>query len=225
MAVVAAGVYFFANKKQTTESAPAAQTLPAESSAEQSAASPSDTPTEATKEDGDAEHAANHLPASFGKLSDFTLTNQAGQEFTLAGVNGKVLVMNFFFTRCEGPCPLMNKKLEGLQEKFAKDADIKLVSITVDPANDTVEVLKGYSEKFKANVEKWSFLTGSKDVITDIMEKQMKLAGGDISTHSTRFALIDKDGTIKGFYDSSSEEELAKLEVEARKLATASSAS
>lgn len=218
MALLAAGVYFVVGKKNAPapEAAPA-EGLPAES-AEQSA-----TPTEegATAETAvDGEHAANSVPSNFGKLSDFTLTDQAGQDFHMSSMKGKVLLVNFFFTRCEGPCPMMNKKMEAFQSTFADDANIHLVSITVDPANDNVEALKTYASKFNAKVEKWSFLTGSKDVITTIMEKEMKLGGAeDIQSHSTRLVLIDKDGTIKGFYDSASEEELVKAEKDARQLA------
>ena len=219
LAVFAVAIYFFLGKKavQTAQETPSTQ-APV-SSAEQTPAAPMETaaPVEAPS---DAEHAANQVSADFGKLSDLTLTNQSGQEFRMADMKGKVLVFNFFFTKCEGPCPLMNKKMEALQEKFANDANVKLVSVTVDPANDNVEALKTYSAKFNANPEKWLFLTGDKEVIKDLMVKQMKLGGGDdATTHSTRFVLVDKDGNIKGFFDSSSEEELAKVENEARQLA------
>lgn len=223
MAVVAAAIYLFLGKKPATETPMLASEV-APASSEQSSNAPSEEGAANGEEHGDAEHATDHSAANLGKLSDFTLSNQAGQEFKLAAMKGKVLIVNFFFTRCEGPCPLMNKKMEAFQEKFANDADIKLVSITVDPAHDTVDVIKTYAETFKANPEKWSFLTGSKDVINEVMEKQMKLGGAeDAKTHSTRFVLIDKDANIKGYFDSASEEELTKLESEARQLVSAES--
>ncbi len=218
MAVFAAGVYFFLGKKDASQTSTPSESVPAEVSAEQGA-SEGVAQAEAASE---TEHAGNDVSANFGKLSDFTLTNQLGQEFKLSAMNGNVLLFNFFFSTCKGPCPLMNKKMEALQEKFANDANVKLVSITVDPAHDTAEVLKAYAETFKANPEKWFFLTGSKESIHDVMQKQMKLGGAeDVNTHSTRIVLVDKDGSIKGYYDSASEEELAKLEVDARQLATA----
>lgn len=210
VAVCAVGIFVFLGKKNNPE-------VPATPVAEDTSAEQSGTAGEGQAVDG--QHAANQLPSDFGKLSDFTLSNQAGQEFTSAAMKGKVYLVNFFFSKCEGPCPLMNKKMEAFQEKFANDADIKLLSVSVDPANDTVEVIKAYSETFKANPEKWSFATGSKEVINDIMEKQMKLAvSEDLQLHTTRIALIDKEGNIKGYFDSASEEELSKLEEEARKL-------
>lgn len=224
MAGVAAGVYFIVGKKEIkAPEVPANQSLPVDASAEQSALSPNEESLENKETDGDAEHSANHLPTDFGKLSDFTLTNQNGQEFAMASQKGKVLVMNFFFTKCQGPCPIMNKKMEALQEKFAQDTNVQLVSITVDPANDTAEILKTYAATFKANPDKWSFLTGNEETIKDIMGKQLKLAVDDMQTHSTSFVLIDKEANIKGFYDSSSEDELSELENEVRQLASSAS--
>jgi len=217
MALLATGIYLFLGKKSATETPMTPAEVQAPALGEEASETPSETPSS-------EEHSAVDHAADLGKLSDFTLSNQAGQEFKLSAMKGKVLLVNFFFTRCEGPCPLMNKKMEAFQEKFANDADIKLVSITVDPAHDTIEVIKKYSETFKANPEKWSFLTGSKETINEVMEKQMKLGGAeDTTTHSTRFVLIDKDANIKGYFDSSSEEELTKLESEARQLASAAS--
>lgn len=211
LAIFAAGVYLFLGKKQQ-EAAPvtsaATESVPADQA-----------PADANQANVSENASANNVPEGLGKLADFTLTDQTGKEFNSANMKGKVLLVNFFFTKCETTCPLMNKKMEALQEKFSNDADIKLVSISVDPENDNVDVLKTYSETFKANPEKWFFLTGSKELIVDIMEKQLKLAAGpEHATHSTRIVLIDKESGVKGYFDSSSDEELSKLESEARQL-------
>ncbi len=159
-------------------------------------------------------------PTGFGQVADFSLSDQLGREFHLANMKEKVLIVNFFFTSCGGPCPVMSKKMEALQGKLANYANINLVSISIDPTTDTVPVLKGYAETYKANPERWFLLTGNKEIIVDIMEKSMKLGGGqDVQTHSTRFVLLDQKAKIIGYYDSMSEEDLNKLEKDALALA------
>ncbi len=215
-ALFAVGIYVFLVKKELkAPETPVAELPPAQNPAELPAPPSSEVPSESPK--------VSVTPSEgFGQLSDFTFTDQLGHEFRLSNMKGNVLVLSFFFTKCQGPCPILNKKLEALQEKFATEAKIKLVSVSVDPTNDTVEVLKTYSEGFKANPEKWFFLSGTKETVADLMEKQLKFAGGDPQTHTTVFVLVNQDASIKGFYDSMSEEDLARLEKDALQLASSS---
>ncbi len=213
-ALFAVGIYVFIAKKETMKApeAPVTEVAPV--------AAPSEETANVVPETENSQAAAQSL----GQLSDFTLTNQDGKEFRLSEMKGQVLLLNFFFTKCEGPCPIMNKRMEALQGKFANEPKIKLVSVSVDPTNDTPEVLKAYSQKFNAVADKWFFLTGSKEAVSDLMEKQLRFAGGEAATHTTVFVLLDQNGAIKGFYDSSSEEELAKAEKDALQLAASSAA-
>lgn len=165
-------------------------------------------------------HEQTTAPLNYGQVADFTLTDQLGREFQLANMKDKVLIVNFFFTSCHGPCPVMTKKMEALQGKLANHSNVNLVSISIDPNTDTVPALKAYAEKNNVNSEKWALLTGSKDKIVEIMEKSMKLGGGqDIQTHATKFVLLDQKSNIVGYYDSMSEEDLSKLEQDAVALA------
>lgn len=202
---VATGLYLFLDKKDS-------QTAPSETPT-------ADSETAAvTSEEGDL--AQSQESTEFGSVSDFQLQTQTGSEFQLSSMEGDVLLVSFFFANCQGPCPLMNKELETLQTELAQDAHIKLVSITVDPERDTVEALKTYAANFHADASKWFFLTGSKDVINKIMVEDMKLGGSTETpdTHSTRIALVGPDRQIKGYYDSTSKEELNKMVADAREL-------
>ena len=98
---------------------------------------------------------------------DFVLTDQNGQEFHSSSLKGKVWVASFFFASCPGPCYRLNQALAGLQAE-SDFKDVRFVSITCDPADDTPEVLKEYAARFAANPKQWTFLTGDFKKIQDI---------------------------------------------------------
>ena len=88
----------------------------------------------------------------------FSFVNQDGKSFTDKDLKGLIYVADFFFTRCPGICPKMTNQLTRVQEVFTDNNDIKLVSFTVDPGNDTVQALKVYANAYKAKEGKWNFL-------------------------------------------------------------------
>lgn len=99
---------------------------------------------------------------------DFTLTDQDGQPFSLQDLRGKIVLLDFIFTRCPGPCPLLSLKFSNVQQKLGErlGKDVFLLSVTIDPRHDTPEVLKAYAQRYNANLAGWRFLTGStKDII------------------------------------------------------------
>jgi protein SCO1/2 len=105
--------------------------------------------------------APTSLPRVIGHVTPFTLTNQAGGRVTLSDLAGKVWVADIIFTRCAGPCPRMTQQMRELQTRFAGNPDVRLVSLTTDPAYDTPEILKRYGDKFGAQSDRWWFLTGT----------------------------------------------------------------
>ena len=139
-----------------------------------------------------------------GQVNDFHLTNSEGREVSLKDLKGKVWVADFFFTSCSGICPMMGGHMSRLHEIFKPFADVRLVSFSVNPENDHPEVLKAYARKFHADTQKWIFLTGSREALTQVAVNSFKL--GDIKEpifHSSYFTLVDKEGRIRGYYDSS----------------------
>jgi protein SCO1/2 len=102
------------------------------------------------------------------------------------------------------------------------DTEVQFVSFSVDPATDTPDVLRAYRTRMDANGEGWTFLTGEHEAVRQAIEGQMRVmmgerAGGDIP-HSMHFILVDRAGHIRGFYNSSDREELARLAADARRL-------
>ncbi len=109
--------------------------------------------------------ASKDLMAPIGEVPDFTLVDRAGRSVSKTDLLGKVWVADFIFTRCIDACPILSQHMASLQTRFVDDADLRLVSITLDPVHDTPEVLAAYASNFKADPERWLFLTGNKDAI------------------------------------------------------------
>jgi protein SCO1/2 len=135
----------------------------------------------------------------FYAVPAFELTDQSGHTFGSAQLTGHVWVADFVFTNCEATCPRMSSRMRALQK--ATDASVRLVSFTVDPDRDTPAVLSAYAQRFGADPTRWVFLTGGKDALNALDQDAFKL--GTIGTeieHSTRFALVDRKGRIRGYY-------------------------
>jgi protein SCO1/2 len=156
-------------------------------------------------------------------VPDFQLIERSGQALSQADLRGKVWVADFFYTTCPGPCPMLTSRLSELQSVTSKLPEVRLVSISTDPAKDTPEVLQKYAEKFQAG-ENWLFLTGQKETIFDLANKGFKLAvveGGPAEepiTHSTKLVLVDQTGMIRGFYEGVGEENSERLVADIERL-------
>jgi protein SCO1 len=158
-----------------------------------------------------AEGSRHALPV-YSRLPNFSLTESRGRPVGLIDLQGKVWIADFFFTTCPGPCPRMSARMAELQKSLSNHEAARLVSITVDPDNDTPQVLTQYAERFHARKERWFFLTGEKSAIHHLA-KDGFLVGGveDVMLHTTRFMLVDQQGQLRGYYDSGDEESLKQL--------------
>ncbi len=152
----------------------------------------------------------------FAPAPQFQFTAQDGSRVSSSDLKGKIWVANFIFTRCAGPCPVMTSRMAELNQALGeKSQGVELVSITVDPENDTPEVLKEYAERVGAVPERWKFLTGPKDQIDNVVVKgflqglSRESPGAPI--HSTRFVLVDRDGWMRGFLNGDDPEISQKL--------------
>jgi len=138
-----------------------------------------------------------------GPAPQFKLTNQDGKIITNKEYNGKVYVLEFFFSTCPTICPKMNQNMLLLQKEFSKDSDFGIASITINPENDTPQVLKEHAKELGVTSKNWNFLTGEKDYIMNLANKGFTLYAGENSKvnggfeHSGLFALIDKKGNIR----------------------------
>jgi protein SCO1/2 len=155
------------------------------------------------------------LPA-YGTVPKFELTNQDARAFGSEALAGKIWIADFIFTTCPGPCPIISTRMSELQKPLTK-SDVHLVSFTVDPEKDTPEVLRAYADKLRKEPFRWDFLTGPLDTITSLSRDGFKLAiaegeaPGAGPVHSTRFVLVDRRGTIRGYYDALAADGVTKL--------------
>jgi protein SCO1 len=154
---------------------------------------------------------------TFGSVPGFTLTSQDGKEFSSTALEGKIWVADFIFTTCTGPCPRMSSQMRQVQTAVKDLPDVKLVSFTVDPDRDTPEVLAEYARRYKAEPERWYFLTGTKETLHRLNREAFKLGNVDGSLdHSTRFVLIDRKSQVRGYYLTSDADALQRLGADIR---------
>ncbi len=144
----------------------------------------------------------------FDKVPDFEFTNQEGKKITNKAYEGKVYVVEFFFSTCPTICPLMNKKMLTIQDTFFGNPEFGIASISITPEIDSPKVLKEYAKNNGITHKNWHLLTGkSENVVYALSNKGFKLyAGkGDAShagfEHSGLFALVDKNGYIRSRKD------------------------
>lgn len=160
----------------------------------------------------------------FNTVPPFTLTERSGQPFDSAvALKGKIWLADFFFTACPGPCLNMNGRMQELQQSLLRDhADVRLVSFSIAPEADTPEVLRKYAQKFHASPDKWSFLTGSHETIYNLAEKAFMLPTVDQQgqehaadqadfIHSEKIALVDRQGVVRKYFDSTNPEILQQV--------------
>ncbi len=165
---------------------------------------------------------------SFWQMPAFTLTDQAGQTVTSDSLRGRVLAIDFFFTRCPAICPILSRNMQRLSASLGDlpAADIQLVSISLDPDHDTPEVLAEFGQAIHADPGRWSLLTGPRQAIWDLSNDGFKLAVDPILddpanpiSHTGRVVLVDRQGMIRGYYDGLTEEGMTQLEHDLRRLA------
>jgi len=155
--------------------------------------------------------ACSHRTAALEVLGDvpqFDLISQDGQPFHSQTLAGKIWVADFIYTTCPGPCPRMTSQLREVQDAVSKipslSSNVRLVSFTVDPATDTPPVLAAYAKLHGASPAMWYFLTGPVPVLQTLDRDAFKLGNIDASMqHSTRFVLVDGQGRIRRYYDTS----------------------
>ena len=115
---------------------------------------------------------------------------------------------------------MQTAEMAQLQEQWKDRAGLKLVSFSVDPEKDTTEVLSRYANRYKADSQRWLFLTGPKEEISRLVQEGFRLSAVALSSdgkkdslimHSPRFVLIDKQAEIRGYYDSRDQQALERL--------------
>src|SRR6185436_2847951 len=151
-------------------------------------------------------HQQSELPKLF-PVPDTKLVDETGKAVSLGAMKCSVTVYDFIFTTCCGSCPIMTSNMRAQTKEIAKDEPVRFVSISVDPSRDTPQVLAVYAKRVR-NDPRWTFLTGNRDDIVKLSIQGFKLAagdpgpGGDPLLHSSKFAVADKEGVIRAYFDA-----------------------
>ncbi|WP_435578236.1 SCO family protein [Gilvibacter sp.] len=145
--------------------------------------------------------------ATIGPVPAFEFTNQRGETITNANYEGKVYVVDFFFTTCPTICPVMSRNMVKLQDEFFGNPSFGVASFSIDPTYDTPEVLQTYAENYGITNPNWHLMTGDKLAIHKLANNGFNLYVNEDDTaaggfeHSGFFALIDQDGNIRSRID------------------------
>jgi len=137
---------------------------------------------------------------TWADVSDVTLIERSGEPLPLKQMKGKVWIVNFFFASCPGSCKIISTHLAQLQKDLG-NRDVTLVSISVDPENDTPQVLTEYAKGFSADPKKWLFLTGDFEIIRGLCSDLFKIPV-ERKTHADYLVLVDQQGQIMGTFNS-----------------------
>jgi protein SCO1/2 len=160
------------------------------------------------------------------RVTSFALVNQEGKTVSDKNLEGKILVVDFFFTHCPSVCPRMTNNLKKIQDGFATDTTVLINSFSIDPERDSTKRLAQYAQKFNVTGKGWNFLTGSKQEIYLLARKGFYITatdgdgGADDFIHSDKFVLVDKKGRIRGFYEGIEPSAMPQLVKDIRKLET-----
>jgi len=152
------------------------------------------------------------------RIPDFSFVNQNGEIITNKTYEGKIYVADFFFTSCPGICPKLTKNMNILQDTYLNDSDVMLLSHTVMPWKDTVELLNIYGVDHNIESHKWNLVTGEKDALYTIArtgyfadQEYTRTQDEDDFIHTENFILVDKNGYIRGVYNGTLEVDVNRL--------------
>jgi protein SCO1/2 len=142
-------------------------------------------------------------------LVNFSLVDQSGQTVSRQDLDGKIVVVNFVFTTCTAVCPYVNEQMAKVQQLTAGRSDVRLLSLTLDPVDDTAPVLEKYGRTFGQDTRRWSFLTGDESAIHELVGTSFlsrdttgafAFMPGNFA-NSQRIVLVDPKGHVVSYFD------------------------
>lgn len=154
----------------------------------------------------------------------FSLIDQDNKRTCAAAWQGKIAVVNFFFTHCPGICPKMTLNLLEVQQAFREDDQVVISSLTVDPEHDSTLRLRQYAQQFGIHAGKWQLLTGSKKDIYRLARNGFGVVATDGDggpqdfIHSDKLVLVDPRQRIRGYYNGTDKQEVQQLIRDIKKL-------
>jgi protein SCO1/2 len=155
------------------------------------------------------------------QVPGFGFVDQDSNLITDEMLQGKVYVVDFFFTTCPTICPKMSQQMVRVHDDFLTEDRLVLISHTIDPAHDSVATLKAYAEALEVQTNRWHLVTGDKDSLYNMARYYMVPAQADESApggfiHSGAFILMDGERHVRGFYDGTKPEEVDQLMTDIR---------
>lgn len=155
----------------------------------------------------------NKTDTLWHKTANIRLVNQLGDTVNLYDIKNKAIVIDLFFTHCGSICPRLTRSMAKLQQSFITGGNtrqkidtsvVQFISLSIDPENDSVPVLKNYADRFGVNPDNWWLLTGNRDSIYDFIFQELKidqLSKEPVTAafaHTSRFVLLDKNYVVRG---------------------------
>ena len=156
----------------------------------------------------------------FYQVPEFSVTDQSGKELNTKMLSNNIVIANFFFASCKDICPAMNHNVSSFYEKAKEWSEVKLVSFTVDPDNDSTKVLADYANKFKADKNIWHFCRTNKENLFKIGQGFLLPVSIEDKTvdHSQQVILMDKSRYIRGVYNGLDLNDMKRLDDELKVL-------
>ena len=146
------------------------------------------------------------------KVPSFSFLRQNGEKFSEQNLIKKATVLDFIFTSCAGPCPMMTSNMKDMYEDYKNVSEVQFVSITVDPLIDNQEILRQYAIAHGVRDDRWKFLTSDLEAIKDLKKNGFMLYADQLPQgHAIKFVLIDADGQIRKYYDGTEKASMAVL--------------
>lgn len=161
-----------------------------------------------------ANESINELPAVIKKVPDFSMTSHIGENFNQDSLLNKISILDFIFTSCPGPCPIMSNNMRTLYRQYKLHPDLQFISISVDPEYDTQEVLKNYADANGVNDERWKFLRADMESVKKLSTDGFMFMSESLPAgHSVKFVLIDENGDVRQYYNGTDDGSISILRI------------
>lgn len=159
----------------------------------------------------------NSTDTIWHRVKNIQFTNQLGDKVDLDSLHGRIIVLDFFFTRCPSICPGLARSMKRLQNSFTKnDSIVQFISVSIDPEHDSVQHLRKFADRYNVNHDTWWMVTGNKKEIYDfaLNEIRANVADPGVDTafiHTENFFLLDSNRIVRGYYNGFDTAAMTKL--------------
>ncbi|TGL74419.1 SCO family protein [Leptospira yasudae] len=162
------------------------------------------------------------LPEDLKRIPEISLVSHENKEFNNRDLRDKYTLVVFFYAKCKGICPMITRNMMNFVPKIADQKDVQIVSISINPEIDNVEILKKFRNQYKITQNNWTFLTGSQKTIYNLARNEF---GADVKViqgqddlndfvHTENVFLLDRKQYLRGIYRAKGYGDLERLKIE-----------